>query len=177
MKNKLVFVCLAISLLALAGVIKIQFFPRKHLVAYIELGKIFNDFDMAKQYHKKLESVAFARKGIIDSLELNLRSQSRAIQSAAHQSKDQIEKFQLDKGYYEDKKRQFDEDNNALQKEYNEEIIKQLNQYVRDYGEKSGYDFIYGAEGSGVIMYGNDKLNITAEVTKYINERFNGSSK
>jgi outer membrane protein len=46
---------------------------------------------------------------------------------------------------------------------------------MQDYGKKHGYDFIYGAQGSGNLMYANGQKNITDEVLKYINERYQGN--
>lgn len=75
------------------------------------------------------------------------------------------------------KKKSFEEDNEKMVKQYDENIIKQLNQYVKDYGEKNKYQFIYGADGSGNLMYADSTYDLTKKIIEYVNERFNGEKK
>lgn len=42
---------------------------------------------------------------------------------------------------------------------------------------KKGYRYIFGAEGSGVLMYADERNNITKEVIEYINARYKGNAK
>jgi outer membrane protein len=72
------------------------------------------------------------------------------------------------------KKQQFDDDNQDMSKQYTEEIMKQLNEYVRDYGKANGYTYILGAQGSGSIMSADDKNDITTTVLEYVNEKYKG---
>jgi outer membrane protein len=146
-------------------------------VAYIDLQNVFNDFEMTKQYKKKLEAVVGARKNIADSLQLNLKAKSRSIDAAAKASDQDVEDFVYNKEYYIEKVKQFQEDNLALKQQYDAEINKQITQYIKDYGEKSGYRYIFGADGSGIVMYAEQQDNISKEVTEYINKRYNGQAK
>jgi outer membrane protein len=73
--------------------------------------------------------------------------------------------------------KQFEDDNQALKREFDQEIYKQLNQYMKEFGEKNGYRFILGAEGSGVLMYANEGYNVSEQVIKHINERYQGGAK
>lgn len=141
---------------------------------YIQLHKVFAEFEMSKQYKAKLDAVVLARKNVLDSIELKLSAASRALQSQAKPEKDKIENFLYDKEIYIKKREQFEEDNKALEVQYNTEITKQLNQYIEDFGETNGYDYIYGAEGSGSLMYAQKSLNITDNVIMYVNERYKG---
>ena len=149
----------------------------KNKIAYIELATVFNDFEMTKQYKQKLDVVVVARKSITDSLELNLKARSRGIKTTAKPSDKSVDDFEFDREYYVEKVKQFQEDNVALKQQYDGEINKQLNQYVKEYGDKNGYRFIFGAEGSGFLMYAREQENISKEVLAYINERYKGYGK
>ena len=176
--EKISWLALIIGILALAASITCFYSGKKHnRCAFIVLKQVFVEFDMAKQYKKKMESVILARKGITDSLEFSLNAEARSLKAQATKSKDKMDQFEFDKEYFLEKRKQFQEDNQAMEKKYNEEVINQMNQYVKDYGEKNDFDFVYGAEGSGVLMFANKKLDITEEVIKYVNERYKGSSK
>ena len=50
----------------------------------------------------------------------------------------------------------------------------QLNQYVKEFGEKNSYDIIHGANGNGSLMYAKDILNLTEEVKAFINNKYKG---
>ena len=178
MNNKVGLISLIVAIIALVGGVSIGVLNHyQHKQGYIVVKKVFDEFEMSKQYKKKLESVQMARKGIIDSLQLTLKAQARAINAGKEKSKDRINQFELDKQYYIEKSKQVKEDNEALIKQYNEDVIKQMNQYVKDYGEKNGYEFLFGGDGSGALMYGNSKLDITDDVIKYINDRYKGNNK
>lgn len=60
---------------------------------------------------------------------------------------------------------------------YDEQILNQLNQYVKDYAKEEGYDIIYSADGSGAIMAASDDMDITDKIVAYLNERYKGMSK
>ena len=176
MKNSGI-VSLVISLLAIAFSGYVLYNSLANKVAYVELQTVFNDFEMTKQYKKKLEAVVSARKAISDSLQVTLKAQSRSINTAPNTSDEKVQDFVFNKEYYIERVKQFQEDNMALKQQYDTEINKQINQYVKDYGEKNGYRFIYGAEGSGVLMYAKEGDNISKEVIEYINKRYNGQPK
>lgn len=149
----------------------------KNKIAYVELATVFNDFEMTKQYKQKLDAVVNARKSITDSLELNLKARSRSINAHSKTDSKTVDGFEYDKEYYMEKVKQFQEDNLALKRQYDGEINKQINQYVKEYGDKNGYKIIFGAEGSGILMYAQEQDNISKEVLAYINERYKGYGK
>lgn len=176
--NKTVSVfCVIVSLLSL-GISLIIFTQTRQStkVAYIELIKVFNGFDMTQQYKKKLEAVMMNRKMIMDSMALGLKARSRSFGNTKPGIAD-LQDFEYEKELYAEKLRQFEEDNQALSQQYDIEINKQLNQYVKEYGQKNGFRYIYGAQGSGVLMYAREEDNVTEEVLRYINERYKGNAK
>lgn len=51
-------------------------------------------------------------------------------------------------------------------------IWKRLNPYLEDYGKEEGYQYIYGANGTGNVLYAAKEQDITEEVIKYVNKRY-----
>lgn len=145
--------------------------------AYIELDKVFSGFEMKVELEKKLGAIRAERKALTDSLELELQIIARQLQGTDKPDKDKINEFQVKKERFMEKRDFFEEDNRQTANRFDEQIFNQLNQYVKDYGEKNNYAYVFGAEGSGVIMYGEASKNITEEVIAYINERYRGKSK
>lgn len=105
-------------------------------LAFVELQSVFNEFEMTKQYKGKLETVLNARKSIADSLQLNLTAQSKMLKQVNNKNDEKVQNFLYEKEVYLEKMKQFQEDNVALKRQYDGEINKQLNQYIKEYGEK-----------------------------------------
>ena len=56
---------------------------------------------------------------------------------------------------------------------YTQEVNERLNQYIEQYAEENGYDFILGSNGQGNVMYAKKENNVTDDLIKYINNEFN----
>jgi outer membrane protein len=109
-------------------------------------------------------------------MELDLKNLAKQLQLAP---KD-IEKmalFQTRKEVFLEKRESFQESNDEMTKQFDEQIIKQINQYVKNYGERNGYKFIYGSDGSGNIMYADSTLDLSNDIIKYINAEYKGKVK
>lgn len=144
-------------------------------VAYVELGEVYNDFQLKKELEAKLEKVQQTRQSMLDSIAMDLESMARKLDMQKMNDEEAIEKFEAVKQDYLMKQRIFSEDNSSATDQYTEQIWKQLNQYVKDFGQTHGYDYILGADGSGAVMFAAEGENITKEVKQYINERYKGT--
>jgi outer membrane protein len=144
-------------------------------IAWININKVFNEFAYKKELEAKLTHTEEARKALIDSLEFELKMLSRAIQAEGGKDKSKISVFELKRENYLNKKKESEEDNAVLQKTYNDQILNQLNQYLKDYGKKENLRYILGSEGSGALMFATDQDEITDTVIVYINERYKGN--
>jgi len=49
-------------------------------------------------------------------------------------------------------------------------IIKEVKDEVKAYGESKGYDFIYGQNDAGSIMYGKEEYDVTDDVIAALNK-------
>ncbi|MHB8259770.1 MAG: OmpH/Skp family outer membrane protein [Bacteroidia bacterium] len=142
--------------------------------AYISIQEVFNNFELKKEYEKKISLTKSSRKKIVDSLEFNLKILGKKIENENQKNKEDITVFEVKRSDYFEKKKAFEEDNLRQTKEYDEQIVTQLNQYVKDFGKEKGYKYIYGNDGNGSLMYAEEGDNITKEVTAYINLKYKG---
>ena len=68
----------------------------------------------------------------------------------------------------------------TLQQESGKEmdsLVKRIKTYVKDYGKKNGYDYIYGTGDAASVLYAKDSYDITATIIKELNENYKGSEK
>ena len=67
-----------------------------------------------------------------------------------------------------------------LQSEHGTEmdtLVKSVKQFIKDYGKEKGYSYIYGTGESATVLYAEDKYDITKEVVKLLNDKYEASSK
>jgi outer membrane protein len=140
---------------------------------YVDIPKVFNGFDMKKEFQEKYKKTEALRKRMIDSLSLDLQLLSRKLKNN-QKDKDLMSEFDVKRDDFFKRRKQVEEDNAALSEQYDKQILEQMSQYILDFGKKNNYDVILGTEGNGSIMYANEKYDISEKVKKYINERYKG---
>jgi outer membrane protein len=141
---------------------------------WINLNKVYNEFEMKKEFEKRYEKTQLARKKITDSLEFDLKLLYKQIEQEGDKAKDKILLFEAKRDTYIKKKKEFEDDNEQTQQNFNNQILTQVNQYLKDYGKEKGYSVIFGAEGSGSIMYAKDAIEITDEAIVFLNLKYRG---
>ncbi len=179
MRRNLIVVIVAVLLSTAVSVLVGKYTFKAKPVAWVELPKVFNDFEYKKELEKKYLKSEEVRKKILDSLELELQIMYKQFESKNEKDipDDVKAQFQVKRENYLRKKNQYDEENSQMKADFNSQIYKQLSQYTKDYGKEKGYSVVLGAEGSGVILYGDDENNVTEEVLNYINNKYKGLTK
>lgn len=143
--------------------------------AYVINAEVYNDFELKKQLEAKMIAVQQQRKSILDSLALRLEMRAQTYRMNGVSDTIEANNIRgLQQEFYT-RQQQFEEDNSRMAAEYEEQVWKQLNQYTQDYGKENGYSIVFGANGDGGIMYGDQAVNVTEDLKVYANEKFNGS--
>jgi len=135
----------------------------KSKIGFMENARVFEEFEMKKDYDNRIEEDMSLEVKFMDSLELVI---DQVIESG-----DSLKVLRLKKQYFavEQKYRQkFDENSSR----YTQEVNDRLNEYVEKYAEQEGLDFILGSYGQGNLMYANDSKNISDDLIKYINSMY-----
>jgi outer membrane protein len=168
---------LLIAFMALnAAVISIYVYDRMNSpkTGYIVIQEVFNGFELKKDYERRLLATKNKRQKIADSLELELKMLGKKIEAEKGKNQADITKFEIKREDYLQKRKLFEEDDQAQTKKYDEEIVTQLSQYVKDFGKQEGYTYILGNDGNGSLMYATDAKNLTRQIVAYINDRYKG---
>ncbi|MEO0778617.1 MAG: hypothetical protein AAF146_18770 [Bacteroidota bacterium] len=61
-----------------------------------------------------------------------------------------------------------------LATEFDQQIWKQLDQYLRDFVDREGYDYVIGDRQDGTIIGGRPAYDCTDEIIHYVNQRYAG---
>lgn len=149
--------------------------PDASKIRYISTLKLYNEFKFKVELEKKYSTIQNQRQLYLDSLMLNLKVMSKNVSSHAN-DKFLAQKFDELKDEYLEKKDLFEKDSQNMKSEFEKQIWTQLNQYVRDYGEKNDINIILGADGTGTLMYAEKGMDITELIIGYVNQRYVGEA-
>ncbi len=141
-------------------------------IAYVNTSVLYDGFKLKKELEDKYKKVQLARQNLLDSIKFKIQYITIKGNALTDNDKSQISELQRSYLY---KEKEFTTDNEATVQQYSEQIWKQINQYMDDYGKEKGYDVIFGATGQGNIMYAKEKDDITKDVSEYINQKYAGA--
>jgi outer membrane protein len=138
-------------------------------IGFISLSKVFDSYEKTKNVDKELEKKGEKKNKERDDLvkkvnklrdEIQLLSQDARAAKEAELS-DLMREIQ-----------DFDRDARIeLRRERDDkvkEIFKEMNDVITEYGKKNGFDIIFDDR---VLLYANDKIDITEDIAKLLNKR------
>lgn len=164
------FIIIGVGLLFLVGVVAQGEAEELRKVGYINLGKLFDEYEKTEEADKVLEEKGNARqterekkfdevKRLKDKIALMSAEEKEKKQEALDEKAKELEDF--------DRQTQVD-----LRRERDtmvREILKEIDKVIQEYGEKNGYDLILNDR---VLLYGAGGLDLTDEILKVLNESY-----
>ena len=145
-------------LVILLGVVLAFHFFRAPTYAFVVNQKVFAEFKGREELNSKFEYLQQRHKEVLDSMYMELQRGNNEVS---------MEIFQ-------ERSRKFLEDEQQVSERYTQQIWKQINEYLHDYGKEYGYDMILGADGTGSLMYANEAIDITDHLIEYVNRKYQG---
>jgi outer membrane protein len=176
MNNKIIFKII-IGALLISGVVCLNYWlcgKQNKAIVWVNLSNVYNEFDLKKELEGKFRIVQTERKKILDSLELNLKVLGNQVELTKGKDETKLYEFQMKREEYLTKKEQFEQDNAQLQGDYNQQVLTQINQYVKEYALSNNYSYVLGADGTGALMFAEDGVEVTKDVLVYINNKYKG---
>jgi outer membrane protein len=171
------------SLLTLAVLFLLfSYFFKNDRYAYVDSGKILNDYKGSAEAKKAYQSKAKVWQANIDTLTGEVQTAIKNYEkSLATLSKKEQE---LSKQLIQAKQRQLADYQRGIQNNAKEEdgkltqsIVAQINAYLTQYGKQHNYKMILIANQSGTIAYAREGLDITAEVLQGLNDEYSSGKK
>lgn len=56
-------------------------------------------------------------------------------------------------------------------------LVQKVRKYIKEYGKKNGYSYIYGTGDAASVLYAKDQFDITAKVVKELNDNYKAPAK
>ncbi|GGB77244.1 membrane protein [Flavobacterium suaedae] len=147
--------------------------------AYIDTAKLVEEYEELKD----LES-----KGKVKSEEMGRELQEKAkdleLDFASFQNEMKSKGRQWAELKYQElqkRERDLNIEQETMMRQLQEEfgvkrdtIVAQMKRYIKDYGKKEGYDYIYGTGDAASVLYAKEQYDITEEVLKSLNKKYKG---
>jgi outer membrane protein len=163
-------VAIGLSIFAL-----IMHFSTSEKRGYIELNKLYSEFEMTKEYTKTLQRSQEIKKTRLDSMSFEIDLLGKQIElDKLPATSPEVAIYNAKVDNFLTLKKNYEEDDYLANEKYRNEINIQINKYVEEYAKENNYDVILGGNGSGNIMYLKNDINITDDVLVYINKKYNG---
>jgi outer membrane protein len=142
--------------------------------AYISTSQVYEGFNFKNELEAKFQGVKKTRESYLDSMKIELEMEYKELEEQKQESAD-WKKFQMLREQYFSKEAEFEQSNTELLQQYNDQIWERLNQYIKEYGEKNDYTYIFGATGEGSLMFALDGKNITEQILEHVNNQYEGN--
>ncbi|WP_375334378.1 OmpH family outer membrane protein [Flagellimonas sp. C4] len=175
--NKL---ALPLSVMALlASLVTIVISPSKPELVYVDVNQLLEGYDRTKVEQQAFEKKAAVMKANVDSLLTDWQDELKTYEKerASMTEKELALKQEL----LQNKQQQINNYQQAIQKQIQEEdqkmtqtVVNDINDYVKEYGKDHGHRIIFGAQGSGNIMYAEQGADLTDKVLEGLNKQYHG---
>lgn len=137
---------------------------RQYKMAYVKMGDVVEHYNMKVELENLFSVEIEKRKDKLDVLRSALDSIMSVDTTLA-------EKYEA---HYLDEIKQFSEYQNKKSSEIKMQVLKRINEGALNFGKDRDYDFLFGANGQGSIMYASEAEDVTKEFLEYLNNDFEG---
>ena len=176
MRKVVVLAILAVSIMSCNKQAEVNGFK----TAYVDTAKLLEDYSEAKdidaKYKAKADEMGKELKLEADRFQADAAAFEKNARANgeiwARQNSAPLQKRQQELQYAQQAILQ------RLQQESGVEMDTMINtvkRFIKDYGKKNGYDYIYGTGEAVSILYGQDKYDLTSEIVKELNTNYKAS--
>lgn len=174
LKNRNVFLTLSALVILLTIILLYKLFFSTNKIAYIDAGRIYNEYKGIKLAKVEFEKKAELFKSRVDTLSGKIKLD---IMKIDQNRGDKIRHQQFVDSVRFHKKQLFDYQS-AMEQSLKQEESKltqkamiKLNEFIKEYGNDHGYDMILIASPSGTIAFAKEKFDITEKILAEANEK------
>lgn len=178
MKKVLLIIAISISVVACNKTAEVK----EVKTAYIDTSELMKEYTEAKDLEAKYKAQSEEKGRQLDAEikrfkqdAANFQTQAQANgQEWAQKRAAELQKREQQLGYAQQALAQ------QLQQESGAEmdsLISGVKKFIKDYGKKNGYAYIYGTGDAASVLYAEDKYDITKEIIKALNDKYKATAK
>jgi Skp family chaperone for outer membrane proteins len=130
-----------------------------HKIVFVDSTKLFEEFDMKKDYDKKIEEDLKQDAMSLDSMNVLMKNTA-----------DSNSIYQLRKDYYV-LEQMYNAKFEKLSTRYTKLVADRLNEYIKKFSESKKLELVVSG-GNGTILYVKETTDMTKQVVKFSNESY-----
>ena len=169
--NKLLIVFLGLMVsVALVMPVRVQAKGDTLSVGYIDLAKIFDQYEKTKDSDKNLETEWQGKQGEIKELReeiTRLKDELEVLSEAAKAKKQEVVDSKIKE--LQDVTKEIQDELTGERNEIVRQILKDIDTVINQYGESNGYDLILNER---VLLYRAEGLDLTDKIVKILNDKY-----
>jgi outer membrane protein len=156
--------------LGLLSPISFTVFSKELKIGYVDVFKIFNEYEKTKEYDKKLEEKKNTAEKDLEKKKESLEKMQTKLDvlKAEEKTKEQAKITDAVKEYRELERKTFFD----IKKERDDkmkEIVEDINKIIEDYAQKNGFDLIVN---QNALLYGAKVMDITTTILDIANSKY-----
>ena len=140
--------------------------------AYVVTGELFQTFDYQVELEAEYEEIQKNRMEELELLKTTILNLESKIRTGIADQKE-LNEYQILSERFIQLEVKVNQELASINAEYSNQVWTKLNTYVEEYALENDYEVIFGASGSGNIMYAQENLNVTEEVITFCNKKYN----
>ena len=145
--------------------------------AYIDTAELLKEYD---KYKAEEEKFKVKSEEMSRPLESKFRAFENEAKSFESNARVKVQAWAQQKGAeLQQREQQLSMEQDALLRQIQTEsdsirttIVKELTDYIKAYGKKEGYEYVYGTGDAASVLYAKDQYDITDKVLKLLNDQF-----
>jgi outer membrane protein len=180
--KRLSIINMGISMLALATCLYLAFGQEEdktYKFGFVQNTQILTDYMGIREGRAIYEQEVAVYQSNLDTLQAELRQRIDGFKAEyelmstdeQQMATELITKYQQEIGNYQSAMQQTLQ---AKDEQLTEAVLSQIDNYIVEYGESNGYDYIFGATSEGSLFYAAEAQDLTAQVIEGLNNTYNG---
>jgi outer membrane protein len=158
-------IVLFVSVLVLSSCTKQQ------KIAFVNTEKLIQDFNGTKKAEEELKKKQDEMQKQLQ--QLGMQFEAKIKKMSPRQQRKNYEKLMQEQQQLQQVQQQAQYQLQLESQKSIEAVSKQVNNFVKEYGKKHQYNFILGTVSvNGAVMYGEEKADITYDILKELNQKF-----
>jgi len=144
-------------------------FSKDLKIGYVDIFKIFNDYEKTKQYDKTLEGRKKEAEKQLEQKKGTLEKMQKKLSILKEEEKEkERKKIEAVVKEYQELERKAFIDIKKARDDKMKEIIEDIDKVIDDYAKKNGFNLVVN---NNAVLYGDKIMDITSDILKIANKQ------
>lgn len=143
-------------------------------IAVIDNQRLFDGFDMKAEYEARLREIENRQRHVLDSIELEVRKLRMSPAGQVNRETALAEERLI--GEYRERSALFRENLGRATEQFDQNIWKQIEAIMKDFGAEHGYDYVLGKSTYDDIYAFPESADATEQAIEFLNQHYQGTA-